>query len=125
MADHELPEAARAYKQAVIHNADSIASWVHSDRVSFGEAAGSGHWSSIKAMHTRYVSWCQKKGFEAEEILSQRQFTRGLKTAGHLRGRPSNRRINGEQADCFLCIWQGSKPTKSVRRKPPRSAWPL
>ena len=25
MADHELPEAARAYKQAVIHNADSIA----------------------------------------------------------------------------------------------------
>ncbi|WOB27718.1 MULTISPECIES: DUF5906 domain-containing protein [Xanthomonas] len=109
MADHELPEAARAYKQAVIHNADSIASWVHSDRVVFGEAAGSGQWSSIKAMHTRYASWCQKKGFEAEEILSQRQFTRGLKTAGHLRGRPSNRRINGEEADCFLCIWQGEQ----------------
>jgi len=107
MADHELPEAARSYKQAVIHNADSIASWVHSDRVAFGEAAGSDKWKSIKAIHARYVAWCQKKGFEVEEILSQRQFTRGLKIAGHLRGRPSNRRINGEQADCFLCLWQG------------------
>lgn len=107
MADHELPEAARAYKQAVIHNADSIAAWAHADRVAFGSAAGGDQWQSIKAIHARYVTWCEKKGFEAEEILSQRQFTRGLKTAGHLRGRPSNRRLAGEQQDCYLCSWKG------------------
>ncbi|WP_329754792.1 DNA primase family protein [Stenotrophomonas maltophilia] len=109
MADHELPEASQAYKQAVIHGADSIAAWAHADRVLFGAAAGSEQWQSVKAIHARYVAWCEKKGFEPDEILSQRQFTRGLKTAGHLRGRPSNRRVEGEQLDCYLCCWKGEQ----------------
>ncbi|MCE4342184.1 DUF5906 domain-containing protein [Xanthomonas hortorum pv. vitians] len=122
MADHELPEAAQAYKQAVIHGADSIAAWAHADRVQFGNAAGSDQWQSIKSIHARYVAWCEKKGFEPEEILSQRQFTRGLKTAGHLRGRPSNRRVEGEQLDCYLCCWNGEQ-TDAERAQEQELKW--
>lgn len=122
MADHELPEAAQAYKQAVIHGADSVAAWAHADRVQFGNAAGSDQWQSIKSIHARYVAWCEKKGFEPEEILSQRQFTRGLKTAGHLRGRPSNRRVEGEQLDCYLCCWNGEQ-TDAERAQEQELKW--
>lgn len=111
MADHELPVAAREAKQASVHNSDSIASWVHHDRVLFGDAAGGRNAEQpITVIYERYKKWCEGQGFEAFEILTQRQFTGGLKTAGFIQGKGANRQFKGEQKAFFPCCWTGAQP---------------
>ena len=110
MADHELPAASREAKQASVHNSDSIASWVYHDRVLFGEAAGArGGEQPIHLIYERYKKWCEGRGFEAHEVLTQRQFTGGMKTAGFIHGKGANRQFKGEQKAFYPCKWQGEQ----------------
>lgn len=98
MTEHELPEEARRAKQQARNNCDSVRAWAGEMRVSPEE----GHWMSLAEVYKQYETWCTTQGYLMNEILTPRQFWRGMAVAGLVRpDRKSNRRVNGVQSDFY------------------------
>lgn len=98
LSEQELPEAVRKAKQRARHNSDSVRAWADEMRVSHQP----GEWKPMAEIYKQYETWCSTQGFLAYEILSSKQFWRGMSAAGLTKpDRKSNRRIDGKQADCY------------------------
>lgn len=98
LADHELPEEARQAKQNARNNSDSVRAWADEMRVS----RHTGSWMPLSKVYDEFKTWCIVQGFEANEILTSRQFWRGMSAAGLVQSsRKSNRNIGGKQTDCY------------------------
>lgn len=98
LSDDELPEEARQTKQAARNNCDSVRSWANEMRVS----RHVGSWIPLHKVYGQFKTWCTVQGFEANEILTSRQFWRGMSAAGLVQtSRKSNRNVDGKQTECY------------------------
>lgn len=111
MPENELPEAARLAKRRARNNSDSVRAWADDMHVAQNE----GNWMPLTEVYTAFENWCGTQGFTLNEILTPRQFWKGMADAGLVRpDRKSNRRIGGKQVDCYEVLIQG-RATDVVR----------
>ncbi len=98
LPDHELPEEARKAKQRARNNCDSVRAWAHEMRVCYA----SEQWTPLGEVYKHYEAWCSTQGFLMNEMLTPRQFWRGMAEAGLVKpDRKANRRVDGKQTDFY------------------------
>ncbi|KAF1055499.1 MAG: hypothetical protein GAK43_00294 [Stenotrophomonas maltophilia] len=111
LSDQELPEAARAAKKRARNGSDSVRAWADEMRV----VSEPGHWAQLTEIYAGYEAWCGLQGYQSGEILTPRQFWRGMSEAGLVNpAHKSNRRVGGKQADFYEVMICG-RATEQIR----------
>lgn len=111
LSDHELPEAAIAAKKRARNGSDSVRAWADEMRV----VSEPGHWVQLTEIYAGYEAWCGLQGYQPSEILTPRQFWRGMSEAGLVNpAHKSNRRVGGKQADFYEVMICG-RATEQIR----------
>lgn len=96
--DADMPEAVRAAKLAARHGSDQVMAWAQAERVVRIETDECT--LSMRQVYENYKNWGYRQGLADIDLLTGRQFWRGLKEMGLDDGARSNRRINGKQEEC-------------------------
>lgn len=83
---------------AARHGSDQVMAWAQAERVVRIETDECT--LSMRQVYENYKNWGYRQGLADIDLLTGRQFWRGLKEMGLDDGARSNRRINGKQEEC-------------------------
>ena len=118
-----MPEAVRAAKLAARHGSDQVMAWAQAERVVRVETDECT--LPMREVYENYKNWGYRQGLADIDLLTGRQFWRGLKEMGLDDGVRSNRRVNGKQEECVRLRINGAvlqaavtKPSASVTVMP-------
>lgn len=121
--DADMPEAVRAAKLAARHGSDQVMAWAQAERVVRVETDECT--LPMREVYENYKNWGYRQGLADIDLLTGRQFWRGLKEMGLDDGVRSNRRVNGKQEECVRLRINGAvlqaavtKPSASVTVMP-------
>lgn len=121
--DADMPEAVRAAKLAARQSSDQVMAWAQTERVVRVETDECT--IPMREVYENYKNWGYRQGLTEIDLLTGRQFWRGMKELGLDDGARSNRRVNSKQEECVRLRINGAvlqaavtKPSASVTVMP-------